>query len=143
MDESPSRPPSTSSSLKPKSTSPIDPLQWAPEEQRQLDDFRNRGAAVLATARPNAEQTLRLAKQLIGSWPHGRADDPATYAAAIAAALRDYPSALAAECCDPRVGLARKREMMPTVFAVHDWCQERMKFYRCLVAPRLVDRKPG
>lgn len=108
-----------------------------------MDKYRERAGRVMTAPRPDARTALQMANQLIGSWPHARADKPEIYGAAIAAALRDYPGGIAAECCDPRTGLAREREMMPTVVAVHDWCRARMQFYRPLMRPTLATKKEG
>ncbi len=37
---------------------------------------------------------------------------------------------LVQECCDPRTGLARIREFPPTVAAIVEWCDHRMKVHR-------------
>lgn len=84
--------------------------------------------ALKFTTSPQA--AIKAAKQLVGCWPHARPADPETYAAALAAVLAQYPAGVVAECCDPRVGLARKREFPPTVACVVEWCDERVEFHR-------------
>lgn len=41
--------------------------------------------------------------------------------------LQQYPLGVVEECCDPRFGLARTREFPPTVQAVTEWCDYRVK----------------
>jgi hypothetical protein len=90
-----------------------------------------------------ASRAADLATKLIGAWPYGKADDPKTYLASLSAALSEYPLMIAEECCDPRTGLARTREMMPTVASIHEWCQDRLRFYRSLARPRIARRENG
>jgi len=47
-----------------------------------------------------------------------RPDNPAGYLEALAGAPSDYPLLLVSECCDPRTGLARRREQPPTVASI-------------------------
>jgi len=67
---------------------------------------------------------------------HTRPDNPAGYLEALAGALSDYPFLLVAECCDPRTGLARRREQPPTVASIIAWCDERLDLYRVLASAR-------
>lgn len=88
---------------------------------------------------------MAQATRLVGSWPHaqGEAGAAKMFLEAIAGALQEYPEDIARECCDPAVGLAREREMMPTVVSVHDWCRGRIKLYRNVVRPRLAGGNNG
>ncbi len=38
------------------------------------------------------------------------------------------------ECCNPRTGMARKREFPPTVASVVEWCDDRLEYYQVLAA---------
>lgn len=97
-----------------------------------------RAPEVLTSRRPAASAAVDLATKLIGAWPYGKADDPKTYLASLGAALGEYPMMIAEECADPRTGLARTREMMPTVASIHDWCGNRLDYYRKAARPRLA-----
>lgn len=124
----------------PKKPSPLEPLRWPPEQMAALETFRNRAVAALKSLPPRQADAMEQATKLVGSWPHAQGDAGAAtaYLGAIATALREYPENIARECCDPSIGLAREREMMPTVFAVHDWCRGRIKLYRNVVKPHLA-----
>jgi hypothetical protein len=105
--------------------------QLLPQQTGLSPQQRQRKAAqVLATNTTSTSDAAKAAKRLCGQWPHLKADDPAIYLAGIAAVLSGYPPEIVAECCDPRIGLARSREFPPTAAAVADWCGRREAYYR-------------
>jgi hypothetical protein len=86
-------------------------------------------------------QALDQARRLIGAWwAHSKPDNPKGYLEAISGTLEGYPSLLAAECCDPQVGLARGREQPPTVASIVGWCEQRLAIYRAVVT--LARKRP-
>ncbi len=78
------------------------------------------------------QEAVNAAESLIGQWPHAKPPDPKRYSAALAATLASYPRAIVEECCDPRCGLALKREFPPTVAAVVEWCDRRLEFHKAV-----------
>jgi hypothetical protein len=101
------------------------PLTTLSPEQR-----RSRAIKVLSQETTAASIAIRAAKQLVGQWPHAKADDPEIYIAGLGAVLSGYPPGVVAECCDPRTGLARSREFPPTPAAVVEWCDKRLHHHR-------------
>lgn len=99
--------------------------RWLSEMPALRDQAR---AAIAGMTTPSA--ALQAAKQLVAQWPHVGAPHPDTYAAALGAVLAQYPPGVVRECCDPRTGLARTREFPPTVAAIVEWCDRRLKYYQ-------------
>lgn len=93
---------------------------------------RSENAKLVLATRAQPSYALMAARRLIGSWPNARPPEPETYTAAISAALCAYPQGVIDECCDPRIGLARKREFPPTVASVVEWCDDRLEYYQVL-----------
>jgi hypothetical protein len=69
--------------------------------------------ATIATERANI---------LFGCYRSGEANDPAIYAAAVAAVLADYPAEVVRRVTDPRSGLPRRVKWLPTVSEVAAAC---------------------
>lgn len=105
---------------------------WKPSTQLSIAQEASKSAAAIRyeTSRLDA---LNQAKRLLRSWPHANPPDPAGYAQAIAETLAQYPLGLVEECCDPRTGLAKHREFPPTVAAITEWCDKRLKYHRGMV----------
>jgi hypothetical protein len=97
-----------------------------------LEEWRSIAIQMMQSERPTASEALELAEMLVGQWPYLNAHDPETYSLTLAAVFRDWPIMIAEECCDPRTGLARKREMPPTPASVIEWCAARSKFHEAL-----------
>src|SRR5215831_3746927 len=91
---------------------------------RTITEWKASGVAALKSSYPSHSRAIELATNLIGAWAKSEADDPHVYTLSIAAALKEYPVAIGEQCADPRVGLARTREYLPTVASVHAWCQD-------------------
>lgn len=102
-------------------------------------------------ARPTTRtEALRQAKRLTGSFSNLRAPDPEQFAEAVADVLEQYPLGLVEECCDARIGLARKVEFL-SIKSLADWLDQRGAHYAALSRwqpPRLAalpppDPEPG
>lgn len=68
------------------------------------------------------------AKRLLGCYRTGDANDPETYTAAITAILAEYEPEVVRHVTDPRTGLARKNNWLPTVAEVDAACLKHAKF---------------
>jgi hypothetical protein len=101
-----------------------------------LAEYKQIAILTMQSPKPTASEALDLAEMLVGQWPYLNAHDPETYSLTIAAMLREWPIMLAEECCDPRTGLARTREMPPTAASVTAWCTERYVRYRAVSPSR-------
>ena len=62
---------------------------------------------------------------MFGCFRKGDANDPDTYAAAIAAVLTRFPPEVVAHVTDPRSGLPSRSNFLPTVHEVRLACEER------------------
>lgn len=60
---------------------------------------------------------------MFGCYRKGDANDPDTYVQAIAGVLADYDTEIIRKVTDPRYGLPRRLQWMPTVFEVADECE--------------------
>ena len=74
---------------------------------------------------------------LFGCYRRGDANDPETYTAAITAILSEYSMEVIQHVTDPRTGLARKTNFLPTVQEVDaacmahaEWCMKRDELLR-------------
>lgn len=74
---------------------------------------------------------------LLGCYRKGDAQDPETYTAAVAAILSEYSMEVIQHVTDPRTGLARKTNWLPTVAEVDaacmnhsQWCVKRDELMR-------------
>lgn len=105
---------------------------WTPSTGLTIEQQAQRSAIALRYA-TSPQEAIRAAKQLAGSWPHARPPDADGYAASLAGALSAYPLGIVQECCDPRTGLAQKREFPPTVAAIVEWCDRRLTYHRGMV----------
>jgi len=105
---------------------------WTPSTGLTIEQQAARSAIALKYG-TSPQEAIKAAKQLAGSWPHARPPDPDGYAASLAAALTAYPLGVVQECCDPRAGLAQKREFPPTVAAIVEWCDRRLTYHRGMV----------
>lgn len=109
-----------------------DLASWTPSTASSIAQQALKSKAALRYA-ISAQMALMQAKKLTSAWPHARPPDPDGYAASLAAVLAGYPLGVVEECCDPRTGLARSREFPPTVAAVVEWCDRRVKHHRGMV----------
>src|ERR1700680_3779899 len=100
--------------------------QWMPSRQLSIPQQAeaSKGAVALKTS---PLQAAEMGKMLIGQWPHANPPNPGAYSLSIAKTLEKYPLGVVEECCDPTVGLASTREFIPTVAAVTEWCERRVK----------------
>lgn len=105
---------------------------WTPSTALSIEQEAKRSAMAIKYA-TSPQEALRQVKRLVSSWPHARPPDPEGWAASLAATLAQYPLGVAQECCDPRVGLAKKREFPPTVVAIDEWCKRRLDYHRGMV----------
>lgn len=91
-------------------------------------------------ARPTTSaEAAKMAKRLTGSYANLRPHDPDGFIASIAAVLAQYPARLVEECCDPRIGIARKVEFL-SVKSLAEWCDAKLAFYQSLAAHKPVLR---
>jgi hypothetical protein len=78
------------------------------------------------TSTPTSPELAAIkARQLFGCFRKGDANDPDTYAAAIAAVLTRFPPEVVAHVTDPRTGLPSRSNFLPTVHEVRMDCEER------------------
>ena len=109
-----------------------DLTSWKPSTALSIKQEAQRSTLALKyQTTPN--EAFRQVKRLIASWPHARPTDPEGYVASLAAALAEYPLGVVQECCDPRTGLAQKREFPPTVACIVEWCDQRVKYHTGMV----------
>lgn len=99
---------------------------------RTLAEWQVSGLVALKSSYPTKSRAIELATKLIGAWAKSEADDPHLYLLSIASALREYPTLIGEQCADPRIGLARTREFLPTVASVHAWCLDRIKVFESI-----------
>lgn len=60
---------------------------------------------------------------MLGCYRRGDAEDPETYATAVAAVLAEYSPAIVQRVTDPRTGLAGRSKFLPTVSEVREACE--------------------
>lgn len=75
-----------------------------------------------STAEKAAFSTER-ARLLLGQFQRGKADDPATFTAGVAAILSRYSCEVVCRATDPRIGLALKYDWLPTLRQVYEECE--------------------
>lgn len=73
---------------------------------------------------------MQRAMVLFGCYRRADAADPETYTAAIAAILSEYEREVVAYVTDPRTGLPRKSNFLPTVCEVDKACSEHANFLK-------------
>lgn len=73
---------------------------------------------------------------MFGCFRRGDANDPDIYVAAITAVLAEYPEEVVKHVTDPRTGIPRKTNFLPTVAEVDYACSERAAF--CIGRDRLI-----
>lgn len=105
---------------------------WKPSTSLSIEQEAAKSKATLRLS-TSPQQALTLTKRLLGAWPHANPPDPVGYARSIAETLAQFPLGLVEECCDPVRGLARTREFPPTVAAVTEWCERRLKQHQGMV----------
>lgn len=76
--------------------------------------------------KPRPEEALKAARQLLGSYRTGEANDPETFGGAVAAVLSLYPLHVVEYVCDPRTGLAGRSKWMPNAAEVKEACATRL-----------------
>lgn len=81
-------------------------------------------SASLATDPEHLRFAAERARLLFGCYRKGEANDPETYAAALAAILAEYPREVIVKVTDPRVGLARTNKFIPSVAEVSEACDK-------------------
>jgi hypothetical protein len=100
--------------------------RWTPSTE--LSITQQAAASKLAIAqRISPQQAAEFGKKLVGQWPHANPPNPGAYSLSIAKTLEKYPLGVVEECCDPQQGLATTREFPPTVMAITEWCDRRVK----------------
>jgi hypothetical protein len=67
---------------------------------------------------------------LFGCYRRGEANDPDTYVAAITAILAEYDVETIKHVTDPRTGLPRKTNFLPTIPELDKACVEHANFVR-------------
>jgi hypothetical protein len=65
---------------------------------------------------------------LFGCYRKGDANDPETYTAAAAAVLAEFPADVIRAVTDPRTGLPRKSQWLPTIKEIADACEHEQKW---------------
>lgn len=86
-----------------------------------------RGA--LSTASPTSTDPQTAANRallLLGSYRKGDAEDPDTYATAVAAVLSQYPADVVQRVTDPRTGIAGRSKWLPNPSEVREACEAEM-----------------
>lgn len=109
-----------------------------------------------SSSRPDPAYCLRRAKAICGCYRRDEAQDPETFAAALALVLGDYPTSIVDFIADPRTGVITKYPMgLPNVGQIKQFCddtlrqQERLEHYAKLpkAPPRVIlpppVREPG
>ena len=91
----------------------------------------------LALAQSLNSFPVQRAAVLFGCFRKGDANDPEMYTAAIASILAEYSPEVIQHVTDPRTGIARKINWLPTVAEVDaacmahaDWCMKRDELMR-------------
>lgn len=74
-----------------------------------------------------ADLCLKRAKLLFGCFRKGEANDPEIFVASVAAVLGDYPASVVERVTDPRTGLARRCNFIPTIKEISDACDLEME----------------
>ena len=74
----------------------------------------------------NPEYAAERARLMLGCYPNGRANDPDTYVAAVAAILSEYPQAVVQRVTDPRTGIARKVKFLPSIAELSEACERAL-----------------
>ncbi|HVI27512.1 hypothetical protein [Hansschlegelia sp.] len=98
---------------------------------RELLDEQDARALIAANPtdepRCSARYAFERAKLLLGCYPRNQADDPDTYATAVAAVLGDYPERVVKRVTDPRIGVARSVKFLPSIAEISDVCEREAK----------------
>lgn len=81
-------------------------------------------------------EAAHAARTMFGCYRRGEANDPETYAAAIAAVLTLYPPEIVHRITDPRTGLPSRLKFLPTVSEVREACEEEAQ-----VEARRIERQ--
>lgn len=79
-----------------------------------------------STNQRQAEYATERARLLFGCYRRGDANDPDTYAAAVAAVLSEYSADCIRSVTDPRTGIQSTSQFLPTVAEVKAACEEYM-----------------
>jgi len=104
--------------------------------QRDLLDERKQESSRSRPGQLDPAYCLMRAKYLFGCYRKDDANDPEFYAAAIAAALSDYPKSVVEYATDPRVGLPSKHKFPPSVLEVKEFCDAEIARMREAQKPR-------
>jgi len=78
----------------------------------------------------NPGYAAERAKILFGCYRRGEANDPDTYVAAITAVLAEYDVETIKHVTDPRTGLPRKTNFLPTIPELDKACVEHSHFIK-------------
>lgn len=97
--------------------------RWQPSTDLSIEQRAANSTEALRWS-TSALAALQAAKGLIRQWPHADPPDAQGWAGSIAAALQEYPVGVVEECVRM---LPRAREFPPTVAAVTEWCDRRLK----------------
>jgi hypothetical protein len=88
------------------------------------------GLPTLTRPQTNPGYAAERAKILFGCYRRGEANDPDTYVAAITAVLAEYDTETIKHVTDPRTGLPRKTNFLPTIPELDKACVEHANFVR-------------
>jgi hypothetical protein len=88
------------------------------------------GLPTLTRPQTNPGYAAERAKILFGCYRRGEANDPDTYVAAITAVLAEYDLDVIKYVTDPRTGLPRKTNFLPTIPELDKACVEHANFVR-------------
>jgi hypothetical protein len=95
----------------------------------------------LLASRCSPSEAAKAAAQLFGCYRKGDANDPETYALAVAAVLSTYPVEVVREVCDPRTGIPGRLKWLPVVAEVKEACEAVMQTHRLRVRTAETERK--
>ena len=96
------------------------------QENRSVHAAADQLVDLIQASTPTSPELAAIkARQLFGCFRKGDANDPDTYAAAIAAVLTRFPPEVVAHVTDPRSGLPSRSNWLPTVHEVRQTCDER------------------
>ena len=89
-----------------------------------------RAASLPALPRIDPEIAANRAAILFGCYRRADANDPDVYAAAVAAILSEYDEETVIAVTDPRTGIARRSNFLPTINEIDKACVERRAFHQ-------------
>lgn len=88
-----------------------------------LTNLSNESAPSTSRQTETVMYAAERARVLFGCYRKGEANDPETYAAAVAAVLSEYPENIIRAVTDPRCGIPSRSDWLPTVAEVKKACE--------------------